>query len=108
MAGSGIRLVFALLLFGCASASTETIPFPPVSACGAFDKAPNDEVTRKATAAFLEHTHGRIRHYKVSRQDCGETFLLFFESVGEDANVGYHWFILYTKAAGEIRIIDGI
>ena len=106
MADKRILATCALLLCSCASACPETLP--PLSACGQFDKSPDDEITRKATTAFLEHTHSQFHDYKVSRQACGDTFVLFFEGVGKDANVGYHWIILYCKATGKIRIIDGM
>jgi hypothetical protein len=106
MAGNRILATCALLLYSFASACPETLP--PLSACGQFGKSPDDEVTRKATTAFLEHTHSRIHDYKISRQDCGDTLILFFEGVGKDANVGYHWIIVYCKATGKIRIIDGM
>lgn len=106
MVGNRVLAIFALLLCSCASACPETLP--PLSACGQFGKDPDDEITRKATTAFLEHTHGRIQDYKVSRQDCGDTLILFFEGVGKGANVGYHWIIFYCKDTTKIRIIDGI
>ena len=96
-------MLIVVLLCGCISARTEP-------ACGPFRKAAadEDEVTRKATTAFVEHTHGLIHHYKVSRSDCADKVIIVFEGIGEDANFGNHWIIWYTKATGEIRVIDGI
>lgn len=106
MVGNILAIIIASLLWGCVSAEPVAIPSP--STCGEFVTAPDDRPTRQATNAFLEHTNGKIRDYKVSREDCGDTFVLFFEGVGAYANVGYHWFIVYVKATGKMRIIDGI
>jgi hypothetical protein len=94
-------LLMGVLLCGCVSASAEPV-------CTPYGKAIDDAVTRKAAKAFLEHTHGRIRNYKVARSDCTDKIIIVFEGVGEDANVGNQWMIWYTKKTGEMEIIDGM
>jgi hypothetical protein len=100
MAGKKCVLICALLC-GCTSARSEFT-------CTPYAKAFDDAITRNATKKFVEHTDGAIRDYKVSRSDCADKIILVFEGTGEDANVGNHWMIWYTKTTGEMRIIDGM
>lgn len=89
------------LLCGCTSVRAEP-------ECTPYGKAVDDALTRKATTLFLDHTHGHIDHYKVSRSDCTDKIIIIFEGVGDDANFGNHWMIWYTKATGKMKIIDGM
>ncbi|HVV97203.1 MAG TPA: hypothetical protein VHC92_08700 [Rhodanobacteraceae bacterium] len=77
-------------------------------ACTPYEKAAEDAAAREAAKAFLEHTRGKIRDYKVARSDCTDKVIIVFEGVGEDANVGNQGMIWYIKKTGEMKIIDGM
>jgi hypothetical protein len=96
---------FVLLAAVCGTCVAAATPAEEFS-CGEPSEIGDDAMALKARAMFLEHTHGRIRHYEGRRMECMDRIGFQFEGIGPDANPGNGCVVFYVKGTGKMEIVD--
>jgi hypothetical protein len=99
-------MVDKMLAFMMALSALGHLPTGADGKCGDIVKAGSDADSEKAVKAFTEFTHGKIRDYTVSVENCGRVRWYFFV-VMRGENVGRHWLMEYDTATGRSEITEG-